>query len=126
MNHSITSSSIFLHDIHFHAFHGVFDQERKVGNDSRVDIELFCNFTEASKTDELDNTVSYADIFNIIKEEMSIPSKLLEHVAERIVQHLFDSLPQIEEIHLSLAKRNPPMGADIKEAGIKMVCKRNK
>lgn len=125
MNYHISKSNIFLQDIHFHAFHGVFEQERKVGNDFRIDIKLTYDITKACLTDNLDETISYADVYQILKEEMDKPSLLLEHVAHRIVQHLFESLQGVDEIYLCLAKRNPPMGADIKEAGIEMTCKRN-
>jgi len=55
-----------------------------------------------------------------VKAEMAIPSRLLEHVCGRITDRLFRNFPQIEEITLKLAKRNPPMGADIETAGIEV------
>ena len=51
---------------------------------------------------------------------MDIPSKLLEHVAGRILQRLFDNFPSISRIHLTLTKENPPMGADCREAGVEI------
>ena len=59
-----------------------------------------------------------------VKNEMEIPSRLLEHVGGRIIERLFHDFPTIEEIELSLMKRNPPMGADIEAAGIELCIQR--
>jgi dihydroneopterin aldolase len=60
-----------------------------------------------------------------LKEEMDIPSKLLEHVCGRIIKHLFRDFPAIEEVELKLTKQNPPMGADIHACGVEVCCKRD-
>ena len=62
------------------------------------------------QTDRLEGTVSYADLYESIKTEMDIPSKLLEHVAGRILQRLFDDFSSISRIRLTLTKENPPRG----------------
>ena len=70
------------------------------------------------ETDELDGTISYAEVYSIIKAEMDIPSRLIEHVAGRICRALFDRFPAAEAIHLEILKENPPMGADCRGAGV--------
>lgn len=124
MNFNISKSYIFIHDIHIHAFHGVLRQEQKVGNDFRIDIKLEYDISEACYTDNINDTLSYANVYQIIKEEMEVPSQLIEHVSARIVNHLFDALPAVNNISILLAKRNPPMGGDLKEAGVEMNCHR--
>ncbi|KAA6304970.1 Dihydroneopterin aldolase, partial [termite gut metagenome] len=76
----ITSASIFLENVVFHAYHGVLPQENKIGNCFIVNVRLKTNITSAVETDDLATTVDYADIYKVLKEEMDIPSKLLEHV----------------------------------------------
>lgn len=125
MNFNISKSYIFIHDIHIHAFHGVLEQEKKVGNDFRIDIKLGYDISKACSTDNIKDTLSYADVYQIIKEEMEIPSQLIEHVSARIVNHLFDTLPAISDIYILLAKRNPPLSGDLKEAGVEMNCSRS-
>ena len=66
-----------------------------------------------------------AHIHAALKEEMDIPSKLLEHACGRIVKRLFRDFPKISEIEIKLSKRNPPMGADIDSAGVEMHCTRD-
>lgn len=118
------SSYIYLKDIHCYAYHGVAPLENIIGNEYIINLKLKVDISKAYQTDEVADTVNYADVHSIIKAEMAIPSKLLEHVAGRIVQKLFDEIPAIEEIQFYLSKRNPPMGADIDAAGVELHCQR--
>lgn len=114
------STKIFLRQVRFHAYHGVLEQERRVGNDYAINVVAECDFTHAMLTDELEDTVSYADIYRVVKEEMAIPSKLLEHVAGRIGERLFNEFPSIQSLDISIMKVNPPFGADCEGAGVEV------
>ena len=114
----IMSSYIFLDRIRFFAHHGVGRQETLVGNEFVVSLRLKVDIGHAMQTDDVTDTVSYAEVYEAVKKEMEIPSKLLEHVGGRIVKRLFGDFPPIEDIELKLSKRNPPMGADIEAAAI--------
>lgn len=118
------TSYIFLDQIHFFAYHGVGEQETIVGNDFIIDLRLKTDITCATETDDVTNTVSYAEVYEAVKAEMSIPSKLLEHVCGRIIKRLFHDFPTVESIDLKLSKRNPPMGADLDAAGVEVHCDR--
>ena len=109
---------IFLQGIQIYAYHGVLPQENKVGSYYYIDIDIKTDFSKASETDELDKTINYAEIFSCIKEEMKIPSKLLENVIERIAKRLFNTLPSIEEIDIKISKENPPMSAIGQRIGV--------
>lgn len=115
---------IFLDRMHFFARHGVGQQETIVGNDFFIDLRLRTDIARAAETDDVTDTVSYADVYEAVKEEMAIPSKLLEHVCGRIVTRLFSDFPAVQGIDLRLSKRNPPMGADLEAAGIEVHCDR--
>lgn len=115
---------IRLDRLKIYACHGVSPQETVVGSYFYIDLKLKADFSRATETDNLNHTVSYADVFETVKSEMGIPSKLLEHVCGRIVERLFHDFPIIEEIHICLRKENPPMGADISAAGVEMRCTR--
>lgn len=120
----INNSYIFLKDIHCYAYHGVAPQENLIGNEYIINLKLKVDISKAAQTDEVEDTVSYADVHDVIKNEMAIPSKLLEHVGRRIIEKLFMTFPTIEEVELQLSKRNPPMGADIDVASIEVYCSR--
>lgn len=116
----IINNIITLERLRIYAYHGVNPQERLVGAYFYIDLEVETDFSIAIQNDKLEYTISYADIYEIIKEEMATPSQLLEHVAGRIINKLFTSFPTIERIRISLSKENPPMGAECLQAGIKV------
>ena len=109
---------IKMEGMKFYAFHGVLPQENQVGAYFYIDLKLKTNFIHAAETDELEGTISYADVHTIVKEKMAIPSNLLEHVCHRIAKSLFLHFPSIESIDISLYKENPPMGACVKKIGV--------
>ena len=115
-----TDMFIRMEGIKFYAFHGVMPQENVVGANFYVDLKLKTNFTNAAQTDELEGTVSYADIYNSVKEVMETPSKLLEHVCQRIALRIFADFPTIEAIDIRLNKENPPMGACADKVGVEV------
>ena len=116
---------IFLENVRFYSYHGVAPQETAIGNEFIINLRLKTDFGKATETDEVEDTVSYADIHAALKEELDNPSKLLEHACGRIVKRLFRDFPKISEIEIKLSKRNPPMGADIDSAGVEMHCTRD-
>ena len=113
-----TDMYIRLEGLKIYAYHGVLPQENLVGAYYYIDLKLKTDFTHAAETDELEGTVSYADIFAVMKEEMAITSKLLEHVCQRIASRIFNDFPTIEAIEIRLSKENPPMGASAKSIGV--------
>ncbi|MDE5845301.1 MAG: dihydroneopterin aldolase [Muribaculaceae bacterium] len=72
------------------AHHGVMEQERVVGNRFEVTVHVDCDFDEAARLDNVDLTVDYAKIVEIINEEMAKPSLLIETVARRIAMRIAD------------------------------------
>lgn len=123
---NLMSSKIYLRNMRFHAFHGVLQQEGIVGNDYLVNLVLDYDFSSALKTDDLQGTLNYAEVYQKVREEMAVPSKLLEHVAGRIAHRLFSDFPEIQKLQLSITKVNPPMGADSDGAGVEVVLTNDK
>lgn len=107
-----------LKGMNFFAYHGVFPQERKVGNTYVVDLKLFADFCQAMQSDRLEDTINYVSVYELIKEEMAIPSNLIEHVAARIIHRIKQTFSTIEKVEIRLAKKNPPFGGDICEVAV--------
>lgn len=122
----LMSSKIYLRNVRFHAVHGVLPQEGIVGNDYLVNLVLDYDFSSAMQTDKLQGTLNYAEVYQKVREEMAVPSKLLEHVAGRIAHRLFSDFPEIQKLQLSITKVNPPMGADSDGAGVEVVLTNDK
>ena len=85
----LTKSYIMLKGLHFRAYHGVLPQEHVTGNDYTVDLRLECNLEPASASDQVTDTVNYAEVCQLVGEEMARESQLIEHVAGRIAKRLF-------------------------------------
>lgn len=116
----IESSYVMLQDVRFHAFHGVMPQEGKVGADFLVSLRVGYPLEKAMQSDEVGDTLNYATLYALVESEMAKPSKLLEHVAGRIVKAIEKNFPEVTSIDLKLTKRNPPMGADCEGAGVEI------
>ena len=95
-------------------------QERAVGAYFIINLAIDVDCLQAMESDALTGTISYADAYEVIKAEMRVPSKLLEHVGSRICQALLDHFPMATAIHLELFKENPPMGADCPACGVRL------
>ncbi len=117
-NMQITGYNVRLKDIHLYANHGVMPQEREIGAWFIVDISLDMNDSTCSYSDNMESTVSYADVYEIIKAEMEKPSNLLEHVCRRISDSIYKAFDQVERIEITLYKETPPMGGDRLKAGV--------
>lgn len=114
----IMKTWIELEAMRFYAYHGVVPQERKVGNDYLVSLRLTAPLGKAVESDDLEDTINYATVYEVVKGEMETPSQLLEHVAGRILIALKDRFPQLEEVNLKVSKLNPPFGGDIYSASV--------
>jgi len=111
---------ISLQDIELQAYHGVFEEERRMGNTFRVSVRLSVPECLGVQTDELSDTWNYGEIYNLVVREMEQPSQLLEHVAGRIRRAIQESFPQATEIHVKISKKNPPVGGKVAWASIEI------
>lgn len=116
----ITHSTIFVNDIQLHAYHGVMPQEQLTGNDYLVSVSAQYPIDKAIITDDVQHTLNYAMVYDIVKKEMGISSKLVEHVAGRIAQHLMKQFADISAVQVRITKLNPPMGAQCAGAGVEV------
>ena len=115
---------VALEGLEFHAFHGVYPHERESGNWFEVDIAVETDFSEAAQSDELAGTVNYETLFRMVKEEMEKPSRLLETVAEKIVDDVLKALPSVKSVELKISKLNPPIGGKCRKATVSLSKKR--
>lgn len=116
----ISQSYIILREVRFHAFHGVMPQERKVGADFTVSLRVGVNLSLPAESDDVADTLNYATLYEVVKQQMEIPSQLLEHVAGRVGKTVMDTFPQVTGVDVTLTKLNPPMGADCEGASVEL------
>ncbi len=113
------TTSISLNKMQFFAYHGVAEQERIVGNTFEVTLTIDCDITKAVESDDLNDTINYAEIYDCVKQEMDIPSKLLEHVAGRIIKSLKANFGEkITGGTITVAKTRPPFKCQLENVTI--------
>ncbi len=109
---------IEIEGMHFYAYHGHFETEQIVGNDFIVDLQIDTDCNKAAISDDLDDALNYQAVYTVIKNVMSIKSRLLENVAQRILDALFADFPNIEKARVKISKMNPPMGGEIEKVSV--------
>jgi dihydroneopterin aldolase len=110
---------IYLKNIRLYAFHGCMDEEEKIGSDYIVNVVVKTNLDKSSKSDQLKDTVDYVALHAIVKEEMQQRAKLLEHVADRILNRIIEEHPSVQKAKVKVSKRNPPIGGNVEEVAVK-------
>ena len=100
---------IELEGMEFKAYHGCLEQEKVRGNSFTVDFRGELDLSAAADSDNLNDTLNYADIYEIVAYEMSIPSELLENVAGRILKAIENRFPELISFSVRVSKKRPPV-----------------
>ncbi len=107
-------ATIHIEDMEFFAYHGHFKEEQVVGNKFLVDLMLDLDISKPAETDELNDALDYQKAYNIVKNEMKQNAKLLEHLAKRILDALYQQFEdKIQQATIKISKINPPIGGKI-------------
>lgn len=105
---------IKVYGIRTYSYHGCLPEETKIGGYFEIDIDLWVDFKKAALEDDLQKTVNYVSVNNIVEEEMAIRADLIETVAYRIKEKLKNTHKQIKKIRVEIKKINPPLNGDVK------------
>ena len=117
-------ATVKVENLKIYAFHGCMEEEKIIGSDYIVNISAVCSVGKKVFEDEIGGTVDYVDLARIAKREMSIRSKLLEAVVNRIINSCFNEIPVLEQISVTVSKINPPINADVASVSVSMDKKR--
>lgn len=109
---------IRLNGMEFYAYHGCYHEEQMTGNHFTVDMVMDTGMEKASETDDLNDALNYAEVYELVKQEMSIRSHLLEHVSARILNKIFERFPQTERVEVCVSKLNPPIGGQVRNVSV--------
>lgn len=113
MKHTVEVNGIKLY-----AFHGCLPEEGKIGGNYIVDVSITTDFSKAALSDNLKETIDYVFVNAIVKDEMAVRSKLIEHVGQRIVQRIKNELKSVESITVKVTKVCPPINGDVNNVAI--------
>ncbi len=103
---------IEVNGLRFYSHHGCMEQETKIGCNYQVDVVITADLKPSATTDDLSDTVDYCAVHKIVAHEMAIPSKLIEHVGQRIVKGLIEELKLAQEVEVKVTKFSPPIEGD--------------
>ena len=95
-------------------------EEGKIGSEYRADLSVKANLKPSSKTDQLSDTVDYVHLNKIVKEEMAVRTKLLETVADLILDRILLEIPLVNKAKIKVSKLNPPIGGNVEMVSIIM------
>ncbi|MFQ3350921.1 MAG: dihydroneopterin aldolase [Candidatus Marivariicella framensis] len=109
---------IRLKNVKLYSNHGCLDQEELIGSDYVLQLEVSVDLNKSSKSDNLNDTVDYVALNSIIKEEALKRSKLLEAVAKRIIDRIFNEHASVKKAKVEISKINPPIGGDVEAVSI--------
>jgi len=115
---------IYLKNVRCYSFHGCLKEKSIIGSEYLVNLWAKGALGQASLTDKIDDAIDYVFLNKVIVEEMSIPSKLLETVAERILNRVLNEDNRIQKITVSVSKICPPINGDVESVAVKLSKKR--
>lgn len=111
-------NTIEVSGIELYAYHGCMGEESVLGGKYIVDIALVTNFQKSAESDQLVDTIDYVAVRNIVIEEMGIRSKLIEHVAYRILKRFEAEFEGLISSKIKVRKLNPPIQGVVKEVAV--------
>ncbi|NWJ52734.1 MAG: dihydroneopterin aldolase [Bacteroidetes bacterium] len=103
-------SWIAVEGMEFHSYHGCFKEERIIGTRFEVSLWFEYDTKNAEESDNLNDTIDYQKVFQLVKLEMEQSSHLLEHVARRILNSFHSTYAEVKRSKVKVSKLNPPLG----------------
>lgn len=92
----------------FFAFHGLYEEEKKTGGEFEVNLGV-SYFTNIAVIDNIEQTINYVKLYELVKQQMQVPTGLLETVAMQIAEKIKGVFPFVNEITVKIEKKHPPV-----------------
>lgn len=113
-----TSGSILLNKMEFFAFHGVTEIEQKIGRTFFVDVSLDYDYEDAAIENDLEKTVDYGVLYQIVAQEMKLTERLLERLARRTAWKIKNAYPLAKNVRVAINKKAPIIGGKADSAEV--------
>jgi len=113
-------NSVYINGIKVYAYHGCLEEEARTGTDYIIDVRIDMDFSEAAQNDDLLKTADYCVVYDVVKKEMAIRSKLIEQVCHRIFHSLKREIKGIECLNVKVTKLNPPINGPVDSASVEI------
>ncbi len=112
---------IHVNQMEFYGYHGVFPEETRLGQRFAVDLTVELDLSKAGKTDELEHSINYADLYQVCKDIVEgKPYKLVETIAEQIASTILEQFSLVEACHVKVIKPDPPIPGHYKSVAVEI------
>lgn len=112
---------ILFNKMEFWGYHGAFKEENKLGQRFYVDLELYFDLSKAGRSDNLEDTVNYADIYKTVQQIVEKEKyELVEAIAERLATKILDGYMIIDEVLVRVTKPDPPIPGHYESVAIEI------
>ncbi|CAD2071966.1 dihydroneopterin aldolase [Phocicoccus pinnipedialis] len=116
---------IRVNGIKLYAYHGVLSAEREIGQYFLVDCVIHTDLRPAGQSDEVNDTINYADVYDVIEAEVIIePVNLIEHLAEKIATAIFKGFAKAQKLEIKVTKPSPPIDGSYENVSVEIVRER--
>ena len=110
--------AILVEGIKLYAYHGCLEEEARIGADYIIDVILETDLSKSASSDNLSDTIDYVKVYEIVKQEMSVRSKLIEHVGKRILDKLRSEFKILQKAEVKVTKLNPPVNGNVEKVSV--------
>lgn len=117
---------IIIENLTVFAYHGVLEEENKLGQKFVVCVEMESDLHSAGKTDNLENTINYAEVCSLITEySKKNPCRLIEAAAEQLAKLLLMEYETVSSVTVTIKKPWAPIMLPLDYAGVTITRKRH-
>lgn len=109
---------IVLQRMEFHALHGCYELERKVGNRFTVDVEITAELGDVAAEDSVEKAVNYLTVYEVVREQMALTQRTIERVAMNIIDAIKERFDAVRHVKCSVSKLAPPLGGKIDRVSV--------
>ncbi|WP_188207342.1 dihydroneopterin aldolase [Alkalibacillus aidingensis] len=112
---------IILNELMFYGYHGLFPEEKKLGQRFTVDLELYCDLKTAGESDQMEDSIDYGAVYQVAKNVVEGEAKnLIEAVAEEVANKMFQTFKHLEAIKVKVDKPGPPIPGYYQSAAVEI------
>jgi 7,8-dihydroneopterin aldolase/epimerase/oxygenase len=109
---------LVLENMEFYAHHGHYDEEQTIGGKFTVDLVIDTDLSKPAETDQLEDAIDYSKVYQVVQQELGKPSRLLEHLAMRIIKAVYAVSENITSVQVTVSKLNPAIGGNMKKFSV--------
>lgn len=110
-----------LEQMEFRAFHGCYELEKMVGNRFLVNAAIEAEIGDAPQRDDVNSSINYLTVYELVVAQMKITSNIIENVAERVIDAIYGHYPDAIKVTVKVSKLAPPLGGKVEKVSVTLI-----